>query len=58
MDLKAASTIQLCLADEVMCNVMDEKAVIGLWSRLETLYMMKPLQQAVSQETIIQATHE
>ena len=25
MDIKAASTIQLCLADEVMYNVMDEE---------------------------------
>ena len=43
MDLKAASTIQLCLADEIMYNVMDEKTAIRLWSRLETLYMMKSL---------------
>ena len=43
MDLKAASTIQLCLADDVMYNVMDEETVTGLWSRLETLYMMKSL---------------
>jgi len=40
MDLKAATTIQLCLADEVMCNVMDEKTATRLWSRLET-YMTK-----------------
>jgi len=43
MDLKAASTIQLCLADDVMYNMMDEETVTGLWSRLETLYMMKSL---------------
>ena len=43
MDLKAASTIQLCLPDEVMYNVMDEETTTGLWSRLETLYMMKSL---------------
>jgi len=30
MDLKAASTIQLCLADDVMYNVMDEETVTGL----------------------------
>jgi len=30
MNLKAASTIQLCLADEVMYNVMDEEATAGL----------------------------
>ena len=43
MDLKAASTIQLCLVDEIMYNVMDEETAAGLWSRLETLYMTKSL---------------
>ena len=43
MDLKAASKIQLCLAYEVLYNVMDKKTAIGLWSRLETLYMTKSL---------------
>ena len=43
MDLKVPSTIQLYLTDEVTYNVMDEKTVMGLWSRLETLYMMKNL---------------
>ena len=42
MDLKAANTIQLCLADEVMYNMMDEETTTGLWSKLET-YMMKSL---------------
>ena len=37
------STIQLCLADEVMYNMMDEETTMGIWSRLETLYMMKSL---------------
>jgi len=43
LDLKAASTIQLCLADEVMYNVMDEETTTGLWSMLEILYMIKSL---------------
>jgi len=43
MDLKAATTTQLHLADEVMYNMMDEEIVMGLWSRLETLYMTKSL---------------
>ena len=37
--LKAASTIQLCLADEVMYNVMDEDTATSLWLRSESLYM-------------------
>ena len=43
MDLKATSTIQLCLADKVIYNVMDEEMATELWSRLETLYMTKSL---------------
>jgi len=43
MDLNAASTIQLCLAEEIMYDVMDEETTTGLWSRLETLYMTKSL---------------
>ena len=43
MDLKAARTIQLYLADEVMYNVMDEETTMRLWSRLETLYITKSL---------------
>jgi len=41
MDLKAASTIQLCLADDMMYNMIDEETVTRLW--LETLYKMKSL---------------
>ena len=33
--------IQLCLADEVIYNVMDEETTIGLWSKPEILYMTK-----------------
>ena len=44
MDLKISSTIQLCLADEVMYNIMDNEKATRLWSRLETLYMTKASQ--------------
>ena len=43
MDLKAASKIQLCLANEVLHNVMDEEMIIGSCSRLKILYMTKSL---------------
>ena len=43
MNLKATSTIQLCLTDEVMYNVIDEKIGSRLWLRLETLYIIKSL---------------
>ena len=42
MDLKAASTIQLCLAEDVMYNMIVEEKATGLWSKLE-MYMMKSL---------------
>ena len=42
-NMKAASTIQLCLLDEVMYNVMDEETTTGLWSMLETLHDKEPL---------------
>jgi len=43
LDLKAANTIQLRPADEVMYNVVDEETITDLWSRLETSYMTKDL---------------
>ena len=43
LDLKVASTIQLCLAEKVMYDVIDEETTTGLWSKLETLYMIKSL---------------
>ena len=43
LDLKAASTIQLYLADEIIYNVMNEEMTTSLWSKLETLYMTKNL---------------
>ena len=42
MDLKAASTIRLCITDEVMYNVKDEETATWIWSRLET-YITKNL---------------
>jgi len=43
LDLKAASTIQFYLANEIMYNMIDEEMATGLWSRLETLYITKSL---------------
>src|SRR4051812_46618473 len=39
IDIKAKTTIILCLVNEVLYSVMNEDTVIGLWSRLESLYM-------------------
>ena len=43
MDQKAVSSIELCLADEVLSNTMGETTAAGLWSKLESLYMTKSL---------------
>jgi hypothetical protein len=43
MDARALSAIRLCLADDVLFNIVTEKIAVGLWSKLESLYMMKSL---------------
>jgi hypothetical protein len=41
LDAKDVSTISLCLNNEVMFNIIGEDTTSGLWSKLESLYMMK-----------------
>jgi hypothetical protein len=43
MDERALSSIHLCLADDVMFNIVSEKTVAGLWMKMESLYMTKSL---------------
>jgi len=43
LDLKASSTILLCLADEVINNVAEAKTASEMWEKLEILYMSKSL---------------
>ena len=47
LDAKALSTICLCLADEVMFNMVGEDTISGLWSKLEILYMTKSLTRRI-----------
>ena len=42
-DAKSLSTIHLCLAHEVLFNIIGEDTTSGLWSKLESLYMTKSL---------------
>ncbi|GJW36494.1 hypothetical protein Tco_0059414 [Tanacetum coccineum] len=42
-DEKAHSTILLSLSDEVLYEVADEETVVGVWKKLEKLYMTKSL---------------
>ena len=43
MEERAHFTILLCLADDVITEVSDEDSALGLWSKLESLYMTKSL---------------
>jgi len=39
MDDKALSTIQLCLSDATLQEVLSETTTMGLWNKLEETYM-------------------
>ena len=41
--MKAVSTIRLCLANELMYDVMDDVSTAVIWLRLESRYMSKSL---------------
>ncbi|KAL5787072.1 hypothetical protein ACOSP7_004021 [Xanthoceras sorbifolium] len=43
MDDKALASIQLCLSNEVLREVMQEKTTKDLWDKLESLYVTKNL---------------
>ena len=43
INFRAKATIILCLSDKILYNVMNEKTTVGLWCRLESLYMVKSL---------------
>jgi hypothetical protein len=41
------STIHLCLADEVLFNIVREETTTSLWSKMESLYMTKSLKNII-----------
>ena len=41
IDAKEISTISLCLADDVLFNIIGETSVAILWNKLKSLYMNK-----------------
>eukprot|EP00253_Pinus_taeda_P008927 PITA_08927 len=43
MDERAISAIRLCLADDVLFNIVLETTAASLWTKLEKLYMTKSL---------------
>jgi len=48
LDAQALSTIKLCLADEVLFNIVEETSATGLWIKLEIMYMTKSLTNKIS----------
>jgi hypothetical protein len=47
LDAKTLSTIRLCLADEVMFNIVRDDKTSGLWRKLESIYMTKSLMSII-----------
>ena len=43
LEEKTHSTIMLCLTDDIINKVSEEETVVGLWLKLESLYMTKSL---------------
>ena len=43
LDMKAVSTIRLCLADELMYDVLNDVSTAAIWLKLESQYMSKSL---------------
>ena len=41
--MKYISTIRLCIADNIINNVIDENSAPALWKKLEKLYLEKSL---------------
>ncbi|GFS34576.1 hypothetical protein Acr_00g0034760 [Actinidia rufa] len=41
--MKCVSTIRLCIADNIINNVIDENSASALWEKLEKLYLAKSL---------------
>jgi hypothetical protein len=47
LDVTAVSAIRLCLTDDVLFNIVLEKTIISLWTKLENLYIKKSLMNRI-----------
>jgi hypothetical protein len=47
MDGRARSAIRMCLAGNVLFNIVSEKTTTGLWTKLESQYMTKSLMSKI-----------
>ena len=43
LEIRARSTIRLCLSDSVLLNVSGDDSVVKLWEKLGSLYQSKSL---------------
>ena len=43
LEMKAVSTIRLCLTDDVLYQVMEKESPDGIWVKLKSRYMSKSL---------------
>ena len=57
IDDRALSSIRLCLADDVLFNIVLEKIAAGLWKKLEKLYMTKSLTNRILLERQLYNSH-
>ena len=47
IDARALSSRCLCLVDDVLLSIVAEKTIVGLWMKLESLYMKKYLTNTI-----------
>ena len=50
LDLRSLSIIQLCLAEDVLLEIVEEDLIEGLWVKLESMYMTKSLTNRIFQK--------
>lgn len=48
LDMKAISTIRLCLADELTYDVVDDVSTAAIWLKLESQYMSKSVKNKIN----------
>ena len=57
LELRCISTIQLCIADNIINNVMNEDFASDLW-KLEKLYVAKSLIKQITSEAVVVPTKD
>jgi hypothetical protein len=51
IDVRELSVIHMCLDDDVLFNIVLEKTRVGLWMKMEGLYMTKSLTNMIFLKT-------